>query len=510
MSLYRKYRPQQFSDVTGQDHVRETIQNQIAGGGISHAYLFTGPRGIGKTTMARLLAKAVNCLDVKKNEPCNKCEACCGIQTGASLDVVEIDAASNTDVENVRENIIKSVRFAPNSLAKRVYIIDEVHMLSTSSFNALLKTLEEPPAHALFILATTEIHKVPQTIISRCQRFDFRKIPKDDMLKRLKGICKKEKVEIDDDVLMEVVKHSDGSARDSESLLDQIIALGEDKITMDTALIVLPNTNTVLINDFTRTLFVKDVSKLIALLNEYVESGVDVQHFLDDVIEFLRESLIEKLKGTEHAWSVDEFRNAIDLFLTARRNIKTDKISHIGMEMAIIQICQQNFNGQGVGSSRSGDSPVTPPNPPLKRGGSDLCPHFQGGQTSEAGQGVVDASDSIEPKATAFENTLPVIDIEDVKKRWPEVFAQIKECSASLPFVVQAGEIECINNDELELRFQYQLHADTVNREKNRNMIETVFARVVGRPIRIKGVYSAPEQDEVVASLLDEFGGKLQ
>ncbi|MBM5789985.1 DNA polymerase III subunit gamma/tau, partial [Candidatus Parcubacteria bacterium] len=171
-ALYRVYRPSTFADVIGQPHVSTTLQNQYATGTLAHAYVFTGPRGVGKTTTARLLAKLVNCEAAKGSEPCNACGACTQIAEGSALDVCEIDAASNTDVENVRENVIKGVRFAPNQLQKKVFIIDEVHMLSTHAFNALLKTLEEPPEHALFILATTEIHKVPETIISRCQRFD--------------------------------------------------------------------------------------------------------------------------------------------------------------------------------------------------------------------------------------------------------------------------------------------------------------------------------------------------
>src|SRR3989339_626328 len=219
-ALYRTYRPQTFADLTGQEHVKRTLQNQLKIGRVAHAYLFTGTRGVGKTTAARLLAKAVNCQGITEGkdslpEPCNVCSSCQEITGGSSLDVYEIDAASNTGVDHVREHIIESVRFSPNKAKMKVFIIDEVHMLSTSAFNALLKTLEEPPAHALFILATTEIHKVPATILSRCQRFDFKKISKEAMVTRLASIVKQEKRNVDEDVLLGIAKHSGGSERDA-------------------------------------------------------------------------------------------------------------------------------------------------------------------------------------------------------------------------------------------------------------------------------------------------------
>src|SRR5690242_6333091 len=225
--LYRKYRPKTFADVAGQEHVKAVLKNEAAAGRAAHSYLFAGPRGVGKTSLARIFAKALNCVSrAKDGDPCGVCEACQEIAEGRALDVIEIDAASHTGVDNVREEIVEHARFAPAKLAWKVFIIDEVHMLSTSAFNALLKTLEEPPDKVVFILATTELHKLPATVISRCQRFDFRRIDQAALTARLKGLAEKEGYAVDADVLETIARSSDGCLRDAESLLSQLLALG--------------------------------------------------------------------------------------------------------------------------------------------------------------------------------------------------------------------------------------------------------------------------------------------
>jgi len=494
--LYQKYRPSTFADVTGQYHVITTIQNQISSGSLAHAYLFTGPRGVGKTTTARLLAKIVNCLAVSDGEPCNTCESCKSIVSGQALDVYEIDAASHTDVENIRENIIKSVRFAPNILKKKVYIIDEVHMLSTSSFNALLKTLEEPPSHALFILATTEIHKVPETIISRCQRFDFKRIPQDVMVERLTRIASEEGITVDGQVLTQIAKYSGGCARDAESLLGQVFALGEKTITLEIASLVLPATNAVLIESFVQSLLQKDVSSALRQLNEYLDQGVDLVQFMDDVITRMRDLLLENVSKKDA--SVTDMRLAIEILLDARNAARGEFLPQLPVELAIVDVCgpKQAFNSQEVVSVAQ----VTPPKPTVT-----LPPPEQVVQPLMVVEAPVESFEAVE---TVFDS-VPVISIEEIKKKWPEVFEQLKDCNASLPLMMNSCEVNEVSGNHVELAFEYDLHVQAVNKDKNRVLIEQVLQRVLGQDVRIRAVKSAKTADKEIIDLAEQFGGTI-
>ena len=497
-AIYRIYRPKTFKEVSGQEHVVRTVQNQHASETVAHAYLFTGPRGVGKTTIARLLAKLVNCEKSKNAEPCNSCSACDQIAAGNSLDVHEIDAASHTDVENVRENIIKAVRFSPNQLQKKVYIIDEVHMLSTSAFNALLKTLEEPPEHALFILATTEIHKVPETIISRCQRFDFKRIDPKELLKRLKRIVKSEGVEFDQEVLEEIIRHSEGCVRDAESLLGQVLALGDKKITLKEASLVLPTSNPVQVGELVEFLHARNASDAVRLLNEIIDQGMDLQHFVRDVIYLLRDQLMESVSsGSADSGFVEQ---AIAELLDAQSRIRYSHIPQLPIELAIVKICRfgsppaepQDFPKQGAVSSRPEPSePVVTPEP------TDVPP--------------IDPEPAKPEVVDKVFDTVPVIDIEEVKGKWPKVYEQIKQCNASLPLMMKACEVTDLDGDRVELAFEYDLYVQTINKEKNRTLIENVIEEVVGKKLRIKAVSSdkRAENDEVVKGLMEEFGGSV-
>ncbi|HLD17905.1 MAG TPA: DNA polymerase III subunit gamma/tau [Patescibacteria group bacterium] len=561
-ALYRTYRPQTFADLTGQEHVKRTLQNQLKIGRVAHAYLFTGPRGVGKTTAARLLAKAVNCQGITEGkdslpEPCNVCSSCQEITGGSSLDVYEIDAASNTGVDHVREHIIESVRFSPNKAKMKVFIIDEVHMLSTSAFNALLKTLEEPPAHALFILATTEIHKVPATIISRCQRFDFHRIPFQEMTDRLKAICAAEGVTIEDGVLRELARQSEGCERDAESLLGQLMALGEKTIGAEQASLVLPIAQTSSVVSLLELLPEHRTADAVRLLNDYLEQGMDVGAFLDASAEALRTALLLKLGGMDsfhppydpetvlrlntlgQKWSSSILSRAIEMFLEAKRSSRLDSIPQVSAEIAIVRLCE----GDG------GNTPpvATPPSPPLGRGGDVEKPPSaslgKGGTTRPPSpfvkegpglsdiieqKGVVDvhqghgevgaispSSDSPPIKDVAL-GDIPVLDLQDVMRKWPQVFAKVQECNASLPLILQSGELGTVEGNTVEIRFAYSLHAETLNRAKNRDLVEKILQDVLGASVRVRAVHDPDASetrktsaDGAVAAILQNFGGQV-
>jgi len=354
-ALYLKWRPQRFDDVVGQEHITQTLQNAIRLGHIGHAYLFTGPRGTGKTTMARLLAKAVNCLDPDlNNRPCNTCRICVAINEGRLLDLIEMDAASNTGVDNVREAIRDKVSFRPNEARYKVYVIDEVHMLSTSAFNALLKTLEEPPEHVIFVLATTEPHKILPTIISRCQRFDFRRISLSALVHRLGYIAEQEGVRIEEGALRFIARMSTGCARDAIGLLDQLIAYGDDLITVERVSQVLGLSDEQMVYEVIAQLGAHAIGRGLSAIHRAVEQGVDTRQFAQQIVDALRTLLLLRVGDEAALQEVDaatqaELRTlaqqftphslvqAIKLFNQAQLDMRGSDQNQVALELAFVE-----------------------------------------------------------------------------------------------------------------------------------------------------------------------------
>lgn len=363
--LYRKYRPKTFAEIIDQEHVVQTLKNAISSGLVSHAYLFSGPRGTGKTTLARLLAKAVNCENLQGAEPCNKCSFCSDINRGRALDLIEIDAASHRGIDEIRE-LRNGIRFVPTKQKYKVFIIDEAHQLTKEAANALLKTLEEPPSYAIFVLATTEIHKMIPTIISRCQRFDFRRLTVPEITKKLKWIAKKEKVKIEKSALELIALNSSGSLRDAEGLLDQALTfsgtLGKEReIKAEDIKDLLGLVEISLVQNFVDLMCQKKVSEAINSLNEIIDQGSDLQEFAKFLINYLRQILILRLAGASAketanpiitgltkeefqklqkqatTFNATELREILNLFLTAENKMRFSPIPQLPLELAIIE-----------------------------------------------------------------------------------------------------------------------------------------------------------------------------
>lgn len=356
--LYRKYRPQSFGEVIGQQHVVQTLVNSISAGNISHAYLFSGPRGSGKTTIARLFAKAINCEKTSDGfEPCNKCGSCLEIMGSKSMDLIEIDAASHTGVDDIRQ-LIEGVKFSPVKSKYKIFIIDECHQLSKSAANALLKTLEEPPAHAIFLLATTESHKMIPTILSRCQKFDFKRLQMPEIIKKLEFIAKKENVKFDDSALSLIALNSRGSFRDAESLLDQCMSfMGENNVIKTQDIKELLGIVEVgQIAQLVDQLIAKNAKDAISSINLLCDNGIDLQEFAKTLVFYLRQALLlkinpdflnlqnsgmsaeelKKIKIQTADLTQNDLQNMLELFIDAENKIKYSAIAQLPLELAII------------------------------------------------------------------------------------------------------------------------------------------------------------------------------
>lgn len=532
-TLYRKYRPQNFSEVVGQNHIKITLEQEIKTGKIAHAYLFCGPRAVGKTTLARVFAKSINCEKRGKDsaDPCNICLSCKEITVGRALDIIEIDAASNTGVDNVRDNIIASARVAPSRSKYKVFIIDEVHMLSAQAFNALLKVIEEPPANVIFILCTTEAHKVPATIISRCQRFDFKRIGVNDAVKKLTYIIQAEKIKVDKDILEAIARHSDGHMRDAESLLGQIISIGGAKITKEEADLVIPRSDLNEVMSLLEFLIKKDAAGGIRLVNKLMDDGVDLKIFVKDTIEILRklmltkispglvnklslelgETLELKINKIAQDLTVEQALKLLEKFIKVSVELKADFIQQLALEMAIAEICTAQAavkSSLGINQSFSAGSRFNQPK---------AAPATPKEERQPAASG--------EP-----------IDFTDgqIQEKWNEVLAKVKQYNHSLSFILRVCQPRSLSGNQLCLAFKYKFHKDRVSEIAIKNIIEKVLHQVYGAPVTIEAVIDenlevapsklvsdepadlkkapAPaqgEQGNMIDNLLKTFGGKI-
>ncbi len=341
-ALYRKFRPMSFEEMVGQEHITKTLKNQIIAGRVGHAYLFNGGRGTGKTSAAKILARAINCPNAKEGEPCNECEICKGAISGSLTDIVEMDAASNNSVEDIR-SIREEVNFLPTKAKYRVYIIDEVHMLSTGAFNALLKTLEEPPEHVKFILATTEPQKLPATILSRCQRFDFKRISNEDIIKRLKIVCKESGIEITESALNIVAVLSEGAMRDALSILERCIQDGENNIDEDKIRELVGIPKRAYIYSITKAITEYDIEGVINITNQVLEEGKDLNNLLWETIKYIKDILICKANGKLELYNPEEIKQIEEI----AKNVTKQKAIKLIYDLSELEN-QMKFSTQKV------------------------------------------------------------------------------------------------------------------------------------------------------------------
>ncbi|MBI5037178.1 MAG: DNA polymerase III subunit gamma/tau [Candidatus Kerfeldbacteria bacterium] len=504
-ALYRKYRPQRFDDLVGQTPIKVTLQHELTHNRVAHAYLFAGPRGVGKTTTARLLAMEVNTQALPEAE---REKIAREILEGKSIDVIEIDAASHTGVDNVRENIIENARFTPQYLTYKVFIIDEVHMLSTSSFNALLKTLEEPPAHVIFILATTELHRVPETIISRCQRFDFKRVSVADLAERLEILAKAEQVSLDADVVQAIARRADGSVRDAEVLLGQLISLGEKKITLEQAGLVLPRSNQELVIAFIQALVKREPQAGLEIVERLITDGVPPQEFIKECVEILRFALLYRAYGDTR--EMDEYGLAreirdhlitlvkdqpvtalltmMETLLQAEREMRTTPILQLPLEMAVMRLVSDD----DVSKNQSPSS-----QPPAAPSGTHTGGRRKPVETPES-ESSVPAQPTPVPKKSAPKQKNERA-LSDITKKWSEILDAIGQTHRSIGMSLKVGIPYSLHDNRLTIAFQHAFHAERTNERNVKARIQDVIQELTGMLVTITTAVIDPAEFEKYA-----------
>lgn len=509
-ALYRKWRSQAFDEIVAQEHVTRTLRNALREGRVAHAYLFTGPRGTGKTSMARLLAKAVNCIGETEEKPCNKCAICRSITDGSSLDLIEIDAASNRGIDEVRD-LRDKVNFRPNECRYRVYILDEAHMLTTPAFNALLKTLEEPPAHAIFVLVTTEPQNIPMTIISRCQRFDFHRIALPEIVAHLKRVATAEGLQITAEALEAVARQATGSMRDALSLLDQLMAYRHEEITLAHVQEILGNASSEAVSALARAIVAGDVPQGLRLINDTLDSGVDPRQFSKELLEYLRGVLLAKIGGESadspesalvnttketlaemrdlaNRISLERLMAAIRAYNQAGLDLKEAIHPRLPLEMALVEAAlpAEKAPQQPVGQRAVVDSvPATPGKAPVQRQESPVAvPTAQEASRAPEPQAMATAEPARVP---AGSSTGP--SVAWFVENWKDILAAVRARNRSVEALLNRScEPVAVHENVLTLAFFHDFHQQKIEQAKNREVVEAAISELVGRPFGIKCV----------------------
>jgi DNA polymerase-3 subunit gamma/tau len=527
-SLSQVHRPKTFAEVTGQTHVTETLRKEVTSGILGHAFLFCGPRGVGKTTTARILAKALHCENPSDGEPCNSCNACNATNEGKQLDLIEQDAATHNGVDDVRE-LIEHVRFAPFGGKRKVYVLDEAHMLSGAAWNALLKTLEEPPPYAFFIFATTEWHKIPATIVSRCQRFEFKRIPDAELSDRVRDIAKAEGMTLSDDVVRLIVSRSDGCVRDAETLLGQISSLGGKEITLETASLVIPQGYDDLASGLIATWGRRDHAEALRVAQCLADDGVPLVTFFDDLIAQVRKMLIDSGDTSKpQPFSPGELNDLALLLFERRKDAKSGIDALFALQLA------GTIAANGLLRHASRTTPATnvatpPPGggdarknlllseEEKARGGASPSPKAQEKTKPHIESQIEEKEESREVvNAVKEDGEKTVIDLNAVRMKWQAVIRTVDAQNHSLPFILKISRPEEVRGSTVIVRFQYAFHLDKiVGDPKNRLIVEKSMEEVYGTRLALDGVVGEDDtraearSQDIVSNILKAFGGNV-
>lgn len=508
-ALYREWRPKTFGDVVGQEHITVTLKNQIKNNRIAHAYLLCGTRGTGKTSTAKIFSKAVNCLDLQDGEPCNECEMCQKINNGLSIDVIEMDAASKRKLEDIKD-VIENVKYPPQEGKYKVYIMDEVHMLTQEAVNAFLKTLEEPPSNVIFILATTDPQKLPITILSRCQKFDFRRIKSSSVFDRLRNIAKDQGVFADDKSLNLIARMCDGAMRDALSILDQAISMGEGKVEYNGVVTMLGLVSNENLLKLTEGIIEKNVETSMRTIDDIVFSGKDIYTFIRDMITHMRNLLMVKvsqnpeeildmseeninfIKEQSQKIRVEEIMRDIRILQDAEEQSKWTKQSRIYLELAVIKMCKIEYDtSKEVMLSRINKLEEALKDGEIKVSCERIIPKVVNKEINSKSEGITKKESQVKETIQPImdENIYSKVSLDMIKKSWKDILEALKARRQMVLFVaLTTGEVAKCENGIVTIRYQrdYAFHKQRLEKEENKKIVEDVFSELLKERLKIQ------------------------